>query len=78
MSKTLMPGEVLRIRYPVHVETDGVKNVGYRPQDEGRSKEQQRVFVVLVLGTEPLRLEDEVRSLDPDEALAALGWHREQ
>jgi hypothetical protein len=79
--KEVKPGDVLRLRYMTHSEPDGVGQKGFRPPDGGRLKSEKKVFVVLVLGTEPLLINDDANTdqgLDPDEALRNLGWHPDQ
>jgi hypothetical protein len=70
-------GDFIRVRDLNHRDTSG-KQIGYRP-DSSKNKEDKQVFVCLVLGTEPLHIDDEMNSgknLDPEEALHELGWSR--
>lgn len=74
------PGEILRMRYLTHSEPDGRTQRGFHPPDNSRLREEKRVFVVLVLGTEPLVINGETNrdgALDPNAALAELGWERQ-
>ena len=69
-------GDVIRLREVKHRGQDGVSHVVYKP-DQERSKKRQSTFVCLLLGTEPLVLDDEGQELDLKAALKQLGWHPE-
>lgn len=69
-------GDAIRLRDAKHRGRDGVSHVTYKP-DQQRSKKNQQVFVCLLLGTEPLVLDDEDQELDLPAALKRLGWHPE-
>lgn len=77
--RDVKPGDVFRVRYLTHTEPDGARQIGYHPPDESRRPEDKRVFVLMVLGVEPLVINDEVNpdgELDQDKALSKIGWDR--
>ena len=69
-------GDAIRLRDAKHRGRDGVSYVAFKP-DQQKSKKNQEVFVCLLLGTEPLVLDDEDQELDIKVAMAELGWHPE-
>ena len=69
-------GDAIRLREAKHRGRDGVSHVAYKP-DQERSKKKQSTFVCLLLGVEPLVLDDEDQELDLKAALEQLGWHPE-
>jgi len=74
----LKPGELVRTRYLTHVETDGQTQHGHHA-DTHRLREEKQVFVVLVLGLEPLVINEDVNTdggLDIGEALGRIGLER--
>jgi hypothetical protein len=76
----LKNGDVLRLRYITHVDTDGATQAGYRPPEASNRRDEKQVFVVLLLGTEPLVIDDETnqgKELDVHSALRQLGWYSE-
>jgi len=68
-------GDVIRVRR-VRVDLgDGQSWAEFTPDNE-RKKDNQDVFVLLVLGIEPRLIKDEGDSLDPEKLLNAMGWKR--
>ena len=67
------PGDVLRTRNLKVVAPGGGLEVSFSP-DRARKREDQDVFVLLLLGTEP-KLGD--NHLDPEKTLERMGWKQE-
>jgi hypothetical protein len=73
-------GDVLRIRYLTHADANGRTQQGYRPPEESNKQEDKQVYVVLLLGTEPLTITDNLntgKELDVHSALRKLGYYSE-
>lgn len=71
----LLPGEVLRLRTMRELMPNGRSWVDWCPDYE-RKQDDQKVFVVMLLGVEPRMPAHPTQQLDVDAVLAQLGYER--